>query len=171
MRSDHASPRLCPGTPAMTRISPALRRRVRQRARGLCEYCRSSAELTGHSFTIDHIVPGSRGGGNRFDNLCWCCFWCNAFKQARTEARDSHSGVMVSLFNPRLANWQDHFRWSRDANHWANARRPRYGCGAAPKSGHFDQGAAHLGPVRYSSARVDWRKPPPLVISATPIAH
>src|SRR5689334_72935 len=45
----------------MTRISAALRRKVRREAGDVCEYCRSSAELTGHDFTVDHIAPQSRG--------------------------------------------------------------------------------------------------------------
>ncbi|TMQ34295.1 MAG: HNH endonuclease [Planctomycetota bacterium] len=72
----------------MSRVSRALRRRVRRRARGLCEYCNSCPELTGHDFTVDHVIPESRGGLTRMENLCWCCFWCNAFKQARTQAAD-----------------------------------------------------------------------------------
>src|SRR5260370_21107894 len=99
----------------MSRISAALQRRIRARARGLCEYCRSAAELTGHEFTIDHIVPESRDGGSRFENLCWCCFWCNAFKQARTQAMDPLTGKLSLLFNPHTENWQNHFSWSRDA--------------------------------------------------------
>jgi len=71
--------------------------------------------LTGHDFTIDHIVPEKRGGSNGTRNLCWCCFWCNVYKQARTEAKDWRSAHLVPLFHPRLDNWRDHFRWSRDS--------------------------------------------------------
>lgn len=99
----------------MSRVSPALRRRVRLRARGVCEYCHSSAELTGHDFTVDHILPESRRGSSRLENLCWCCFWCNAFKQARTFSLNPRTGEMVPFFNPRRDNWQDHFRWNRDS--------------------------------------------------------
>ena len=99
----------------MIRVSPAVRRRVRRRGRGLCEYCRSCGEYTGHDFTIDHITPESRGGTNDFENLCWCCFWCNNFKHVRTKAVDSRTGDVVRLFNPRRELWQDHFRWSRDS--------------------------------------------------------
>ncbi len=98
----------------MSRMSAALRRRVRRRARGLCEYCRSCAECTGHEFTLDHIIPESRGGTDQFENLCWCCFWCNNFKQSRTEAIDRRSGQVVPLFNPRTKSWNEHFRWSHN---------------------------------------------------------
>src|SRR5438552_14362238 len=96
----------------MSRLKPALRERVRQRANGLCEYCRSSEDLTGHEFTIDHIIPESGGGTDSFDNLCFCCIWCNSYKQARTEGRDARTDQVVPLFSPRAEKWHYHFRWS-----------------------------------------------------------
>src|SRR5439155_18332442 len=81
VRCGHTAPRRSPRPHRMSRVSLALRRRVQRRAQGLCEYCRSNPELTGHEFTIDHILPESHGGASRFENLCWCCFWCNTYKQ------------------------------------------------------------------------------------------
>jgi len=100
-------------------LSGALRRR----AHGLCEYCQARAELTGHEFTVDHIQPESLGGSRRLENLCWCCFWCNAFKQARTEWLDPRSGALVRLYNPRVDRWEDHFQWSPDSTR-IRARTP-----------------------------------------------
>jgi 5-methylcytosine-specific restriction endonuclease McrA len=34
-------------------------------------------------FTVDHIVPLARGGGNAFSNLVACCKPCNEMKGAR----------------------------------------------------------------------------------------
>jgi|SRR5882724_2905811 len=99
----------------MRKIARALRSRVRRRARGFCEYCLSCADLTGHDCMLDHILPEARGGTSTFANLCWSCFWCNAYKQSRTAAPDPRTGQPVALFDPRAASWQDHFRWSRDA--------------------------------------------------------
>src|SRR5260370_29636986 len=99
----------------MSKISRKLRDRVRRRARGLCEYCLSCAEFTGHDFMLDHVVPEGKGGTRDLSNLCWSGFWCNAFKQARTAAPDPRTGQPVALFNPRADPWHDHFRWSRDA--------------------------------------------------------
>lgn len=96
----------------MTRVSAALRKRVEQRAIGLCEYCRSCAEYTGHDFTVDHILPTSLGGTSTFSNLCWSCFWCNNFKHASIQGRDPRGGLLVPLYNPRTDHWPDHFRWS-----------------------------------------------------------
>jgi 5-methylcytosine-specific restriction endonuclease McrA len=58
----------------MSRPSAKLRHRVRQRAQNLCEYCHTLLDLTGHEFTLDHIIPESQGGTSDFQNLCFCCF-------------------------------------------------------------------------------------------------
>ena len=44
-----------------------------------CQYCgRHRSELRGRQFlTRDHIVPTSRGGGNRWDNVVTSCSPCN----------------------------------------------------------------------------------------------
>lgn len=96
----------------MSRLPDAVRRRVRRRARNLCEYCRTLMDFTGHEFTVDHITPAARGGTSEVDNLCFCCFWCNNYKQARTHARDPRTNRLVLLFNPRRDSWDEHFRWS-----------------------------------------------------------
>jgi hypothetical protein len=69
-------------------------------------------DFTGHEFTVDHIIPEALGGSSDIANLCFCCFWCNNFKQARTRARDPCTGRRVPIFNPRIDRWIDHFRWS-----------------------------------------------------------
>jgi 5-methylcytosine-specific restriction endonuclease McrA len=97
------------------KISRTLRRLVRRQAHDTCEYCQSTVELTGQDFTVDHIIPESRGGGSGLSNLCWCCFWCNSFKQVRTKAMDPKTGNLVALYHPRQDSWLDHFRWSPDA--------------------------------------------------------
>ena len=79
----------------MSRVPSALRRQIHRRARGLCEYCCSSMDYTGHEFTVDHIIPESEGGASAFDNLCFCCFWRNNYKQARIKVRDRRTGRVV----------------------------------------------------------------------------
>ena len=56
-------------------------------------------------FTVDHVIPASRGGTDDFDNLCLCCFRCNNYKHATIEAADPRTGRVVPLFNPRMDNW------------------------------------------------------------------
>lgn len=130
----------------MSSVSPALRSRVRRRARGLCEYCRCSEELTGHDFTVDHILPEARGGKTRAPNLCWCCFWCNNFKHARTEVPDPRTGQRVPLFNPRSDVWDDHFQW--DARGTSNCE------GVASESHHSGCCPTRLGAAQPASPRV-----------------
>ena len=94
------------------RVSRSLRRDVRERANGLCEYCRAPANFASASFHCEHVIPRKVGGKNELDNLAWACPWCNSTKHAKTYARDPKTGQRVPLFNPRLKKWQRHFMWS-----------------------------------------------------------
>src|SRR5262245_3583730 len=96
----------------MSRLPPLVRRLVEDRAGGRCEYCRSAVALSGQRFTIDHILATARGGEDDTENLAFCCFDCNSYKQARSAGMDSRTGRSVSFFNPRVEHWESHFRWS-----------------------------------------------------------
>src|SRR5438132_11688027 len=87
---------------------------VAERARDAGEYCRSQARFSTHSFSVDHIVPLKAGGSEELENLAFACQGCNNHKYTKTAARDPVSGALVSLFNPRLQLWPDHFLWSAD---------------------------------------------------------
>jgi hypothetical protein len=67
--------------------------------------------LQGATFHVEHIIPRSRGGQTQLDNLAWACPSCNLHKANRVEVIDADTGNQVPLFNPRLDNWQAHFRW------------------------------------------------------------
>jgi len=95
-------------------IPGALRRLVRARAKGRCEYCQISEWLSGLPCKIDHIIPRAVGGPTTADNLCLACASCNGYKRASTHAADPESGEEVALFNPRQQRWQEHFAWSED---------------------------------------------------------
>jgi biotin operon repressor len=51
-------------------------RRLKQSSH--CEYCH--VLLTPRNRTIDHIVPVSKNGNNKMDNLVACCKSCNSIK-------------------------------------------------------------------------------------------
>lgn len=87
---------------------------IRQRARGLCEYCRSPELYATHLFSIEHVVPVSKGGQEDPGNLALACQGCNNHKYVRTEGVDPATGVVVPLFHPRRQRWRDHFAWSHD---------------------------------------------------------
>jgi hypothetical protein len=96
--------------------SPAetLRQRIRQRAGNRCEYCLSHQDYIMGRLQIDHIQPLAKGGANTEDNLCLACELCNQYKWTQTEAIEPESGELVSLFNPRLQKWQEHFTWNQE---------------------------------------------------------
>ena len=95
-------------------IPIALRRRVQERANGLCEYCQSPDKVSNASFHCDHILPRTAGGKTELTNLAWACPWCNTHKHTKTYARDSQTGRNAPLFNPRFKQWKRHFTWSEN---------------------------------------------------------
>jgi hypothetical protein len=96
-------------------VSAVLKQLVFDRASGLCEYCRSQAKFAIDPLVIEHIQPVSRGGETTIENLALACQTCNSYKYTKTEAPDPISDQVVSLFHPRLMNWQNHFVWDEDA--------------------------------------------------------
>ena len=97
-----------------SKISLATQSSVRKRAQGLCEYCHTIEKWQLVPFTIDHVIPLSKGGTNNASNLSLACFHCNRYKSNLTEVLDTATSTLVPLFNPRLQQWQDHFIWAED---------------------------------------------------------
>jgi hypothetical protein len=95
----------------MSRVSPALQDRVRQRAGACCEYCRLPEQFSPTHFEPDHIIPEQHGGQTVFSNLAWACFGCNRHKLCNLAGIDPKTRRKVWLFNPRRQKWQRHFRW------------------------------------------------------------
>ena len=95
-------------------MTPAQRELVAARARGCCEYCLCPERFSPTPFSVEHVVPVSRGGGDRVDNLAFACQGCNNFKYVSTEARDPVTGQPAPLYNPRIDRWESHFGWSED---------------------------------------------------------
>ena len=88
--------------------------KVARRARGYCEYCKSRAEFSPDTFSIEHVVPVARGGSHDLSNLALSCQGCNNRKFTSTSAEDPAKGELVPLFHPRLDGWSDHFAWNED---------------------------------------------------------
>lgn len=97
-----------------TYVPQALRVETEARFSGRCAYCQSPQALMNVAFEIDHILPEKEGGLTESGNLAFTCPLCNAFKGARTQARDPATGRNVPLFHPRRQNWFRHFRWAED---------------------------------------------------------
>ena len=95
-------------------ITKSNRDKIKNRADNRCEYCKSPASYATQSFVIEHIIPISKNGNSKLENLAWSCGGCNSFKYNKVEAFDALSQQSVPIFNPRLQNWNDHFNWSED---------------------------------------------------------
>jgi 5-methylcytosine-specific restriction protein A len=46
-----------------------------------CVYCAHAFDKKKTNFTVDHIVPLSKGGSNQIKNLAPCCVSCNQDKK------------------------------------------------------------------------------------------
>ncbi len=100
-----------------TYLPAHIRRQVRERARGRCEYCRSQLAYSPDPFVVEHIVPLVHGGTNDLANLACACGGCNGIKYAAIAAYDALTQTTVPLFHPREQNWHEHFTWSPDYTH------------------------------------------------------
>lgn len=92
------------------RISAALRRQVRERARERCEYCLLAETQAFFPHEPDHIISKKHGGKTVLGNLALACFDCNRFKGSDIGSVDPVSGVLTPIFNPRTQNWSEHFQ-------------------------------------------------------------
>lgn len=91
-----------------------LKKTVLVRAGGLCEYCKSPANISSQAFSMDHIIPKSKGGKTEPGNLALSCQGCNNYKYNKSEGIDELTGLSAPIFNPRKERWNNHFSWSED---------------------------------------------------------
>ncbi len=98
-----------------SRLTQQQRQLIKQRANGCCEYCLSQVKFSPDPFSIEHIIPRSKGGTSDLGNLAVACQGCNNFKYSHIEAIDPITGEPVRLYHPRQHNWRDHFTWTNDS--------------------------------------------------------
>ncbi|TAE03119.1 MAG: HNH endonuclease [Bacteroidetes bacterium] len=91
-----------------------LKELVFLRAKGLCEYCKSPANISSQAFVIEHIIPKSKGGKTIAENLALSCQGCNNHKYTKTSGIDTLTNEETDLFHPREQTWIDNFVWSND---------------------------------------------------------
>jgi len=60
-------------------------------------------------FEVDHIIPISRNGTDKPENLALSCRICNLRKSDHIEGIDPVTLQTVRLFNPREDGWSEHF--------------------------------------------------------------
>jgi hypothetical protein len=64
---------------------------------------------------VDHIVSKQHQGLDSFQNLALICAHCNRHKGPNVAGIDPRTKRLTRLFNPRVDEWHDHFRWRRAA--------------------------------------------------------
>ena len=80
-------------------------------AKNRCGYCLLPQSLNPNLLEIEHILPTAKSGTDTEENLWLACRLCNGYKGVQTEAFDDETNQIVSLFNPRTNNWNEHFEW------------------------------------------------------------
>jgi len=98
------------------RITARQRAAVVARACACCEYCRSQEQYAPDPFSVEHIVPVTKGGTNALTNLAFSCQGCNGRKYVSTAAIDPATGTIVALYHPHQHRWGDHFAWNPDCS-------------------------------------------------------
>ncbi|MBM3993368.1 MAG: HNH endonuclease [Planctomycetes bacterium] len=93
-------------------MKPFLRALVRKRAKRRCEYCRlHEDDLPAWPFHVEHLIPKKHGGTDDPKSLAWPCHYCNLCKSSNLSGRNSKTGRIVTLFNPRRRRWSRPFSW------------------------------------------------------------
>ena len=92
-----------------TIISSELRHLVRERAKGICEYCLIDESDTLLGCQVTHIISIEEGGQTTPDNLAYICAVCNRAKGNERGTTDWDTWEFTQYFNPRLDKWGDHF--------------------------------------------------------------
>ena len=92
------------------KVSAKIKMKVEERAKGCCEYCMAQVRYSHDYFSMEHVIPLVKKGTHSLENLAYSCQACNNHKYISTEANDSVTGQVVSLFNPRHHEWKEHFR-------------------------------------------------------------
>lgn len=88
------------------------RRNVMKRDHHECQYCGAHSDLT-----LDHVIPKSRGGKDRWENLVTACNRCNVRKGNRTPSeakmplkRDPFRPVPITFFRDLLGGVRENWK-------------------------------------------------------------
>jgi len=79
-------------------MDAALEADVKERAQGVCEYCRLPEACQRVPFQIDHIIAEQHEGATVFENLANACLRCNKRKGPNVAGVNSNTGEIVRLF-------------------------------------------------------------------------
>jgi hypothetical protein len=87
---------------------------VAERAQYCCEYCYAQERYSPDPFSVEHVIPLSKGGSHESTNLAFSCQGCNNRKYNSTEAMDPITQVWAQIYHPRQSAWSNHFVWNED---------------------------------------------------------
>ena len=90
-------------------MNEALRTLVRERAGGLCEYCRMPQTAYRGRFQVEHVIAVQHAGPTRPDNLAHACQNRNRHKGPNLTGIDPDTGRLTRPYHPRTDLWSDHF--------------------------------------------------------------
>lgn len=93
-----------------TYVPPALRRAIRGRAGGRCEYCQYPEEMSFLAFEAEHIIAEKHGGATTANNLAIACPYCSRFKGTDVRSLDPETGQLTAFLNARTQRSDEHFR-------------------------------------------------------------
>ncbi len=91
-------------------MTKGRRKKVRQRAGGLCEYCRLPEIASDVPFHVEHVRAKQHGGSENMSNLALAYDRCNLFKGPNLSAVDPLTQEIAFLFHPRGDAWNEHFK-------------------------------------------------------------
>lgn len=92
-------------------MDESIKEHVRDRAVGLCEYCRLPEAHVLTPFQVEHVVAKQHRGTDTLGNLAYACLRCNLHKGPNLAGIDPKTKKLTRLFNPRRHRWSRHFRW------------------------------------------------------------
>lgn len=90
-------------------MDAALRKLVRDRAAGSCEYCHLSQHAVESTFHVEHVRARQHDGTDVSENLALACDRYNLFKGPNLAGIDPLTQQIVPLFHPRNDVWAEHF--------------------------------------------------------------
>jgi 5-methylcytosine-specific restriction endonuclease McrA len=73
------------------------RKNLLLRDQSSCQYCNKRLHK---DYTIDHVIPKSRGGKHTWDNVVACCFSCNSKKGNKTP-KESRMSLLKKPIKPQ----------------------------------------------------------------------
>ena len=73
-----------------------VRLRILQRDNFICAYCKK--KVSQEKAHIDHIIPQSKGGSNKDENLTVACWKCNTMKGARIISQEKKLEIAENGF-------------------------------------------------------------------------